>query len=497
MRAGQRRRRRRAPSPRRWRRRRRGRARRSTSGWRSSCARPSCSPRSTAPILNAATMLGQSKTAHQAEIDAACESIDFWRWNAHFAERIAAEQPYSPPGMWNQLEARPLEGFVFAVTPFNFTVDRRQPADGAGDDGLHGGVEAGAHCDAVGALHHGDPARGRAARRRHQLPARAVVGDRRRLLHASRSGRRALHRLDRRVPDACGGPSARTSRSYRTYPRLVGETGGKDFILAHPSADLEALAVAIVRGGYEYQGQKCSAASRVYVPESLWKGGLRDRVLGADRRAARRRRRPTSATSWARSSTTSRAKNIGGYVQAAKDASSMKIVAGGDARRRAKGGWFVQPTLVESEDPKSKLMSEEIFGPVVTAYVYPDGKWQETLQLVDETSPYALTGAVFVARSRADRRGAHDAAPRGRQLLHQRQADRRRRRAAAVRRRARVGHERQGGLACGTSSAGSRRARSRRPSRRRPTSAIRTCRSRRSARAQRLPCRMVPSCPTA
>jgi 1-pyrroline-5-carboxylate dehydrogenase len=184
---------------------------------------------------------------------------------------------------------------------------------------------------------------------------------------------------------------------YRTYPRLVGETGGKDFILAHPSADPESLAVAIVRGGYEYQGQKCSAASRVYVPESLWKGGLRDRVLTMI--GELRVGDVSDFSNFMGAVIDDKSfKNIGGYVQAAKDSSSMKVAAGGTLEDGE--GWFVQPTFVESEDPKSKLMSEEIFGPVVTAHVYPDGKWKETLQLVDETSPYALTGAVW-ARDRA------------------------------------------------------------------------------------------------
>jgi 1-pyrroline-5-carboxylate dehydrogenase len=184
---------------------------------------------------------------------------------------------------------------------------------------------------------------------------------------------------------------------YRTYPRLVGETGGKDFILAHPSADPEALAVAIVRGGYEYQGQKCSAASRVYVPESLWKGGLRDRVMSLI--GELRVGDPADFSNFMGAVIDDKSwKNIGGYVQAAKDSSSMKIAAGGTLDDSE--GWFVKPTFVESEDPKSKLMSEEIFGPVVTAHVYPDAKWKETLQLVDETSPYALTGAVW-ARDRA------------------------------------------------------------------------------------------------
>jgi 1-pyrroline-5-carboxylate dehydrogenase len=345
--------------------------------------------------LNAATMLGQSKTAHQAEIDSACELIDFLRWNAHFAERIAAEQPYSPPGVWNKLEARPLEGFVFAVTPFNFTAIGGNLPTAPAMMGCTV-VWKPAHTAVLSAHWFME------ILREAGLPDGVInfvpgpprtVGDaclgHRDLAGVHFTGSTGVFQLMWRT---IGENIAR----YRTYPRLVGETGGKDFILAHPSADMDALAVAIVRGGYEYQGQKCSAASRLYLPESLWKGGLRERVLGligqlkvgdvAD--FSNFMGAVIDDKSW---------KNIGGYVQAAKSSATMKVVAGGNLDDRE--GWFVPPTFVESEDPKSKLMTEEIFGPVVTAYVYPDNKWRETMQLVDETSPYALTGAVW-ARER-------------------------------------------------------------------------------------------------
>ena len=348
------------------------------------------------PIMNAATMLGQSKTVHQAEIDAACESIDFWRWNAHFAERIAAEQPLSPPGQWNQLDARALEGFVFAVTPFNFTsIGANLPTAPA----MMGCtvVWKPAHTASLSAHFVMEILReaGLPDGVINFVPGPArTIGDAC-LAHRDLAG---VHftgstGVFQQMWRTVGENIAR----YRTYPRLVGETGGKDFILAHPSADPEALAVAIVRGGYEYQGQKCSAASRIYVPESLWKGGLRDRVMamigeirvGDVSDFSNFMGAVIDDKSW---------KNIAGYVQAAKDSSTMKLVAGGNLDDR--DGWFVPPTFVESEDPKSKLMAEEIFGPVVTAHVYPDGKWEQTLQLVDETSPYALTGAVF-ARDRS------------------------------------------------------------------------------------------------
>jgi len=345
--------------------------------------------------MNAATMLGQSKTAHQAEIDAACESIDFWRWNAHFAERIAAEQPYSPPGMWNQLDVRPLEGFVFAVTPFNFTsIGANLPTAPAmmgctvvwkpaptailsahvvmeilREAGLPDGVI-------------------------NFVPGPAkMIGDLC-LTHRALAGVHFTGSTG--VFQGMWKTVGANIANYRTYPRMVGETGGKDFIVAHPSADLDALAVAMVRGGYEYQGQKCSAASRIYVAESLWKGGLRDRVLSLI--AELRVGDPSDFRNFM-GAVIDRAAfdRIGGFVRAAQAGPGMKVIAGGVLR--GEEGWFVEPTLVESEDPKSKLMSEEIFGPVVTLHVYRDNAFAETLQLIDETSPYALTGAVF-ARDR-------------------------------------------------------------------------------------------------
>ena len=346
--------------------------------------------------INAATMLNQSKTAFQAEIDAACESVDFWRFNVHYAQELLDEQPLSDHANWNQLEYRALEGFVYAVTPFNFTSIGAnlptapalmgnavvwKPASSAmlsayylmqllEEAGLPPGVinlVAGdaavisktllAHRDLAGV---------------HFTGSTEVFNDMWKTIGASMSG-------------------------YRSYPRIVGETGGKDFIVAHPSADVDALAVAVVRGGYEFQGQKCSAASRIYIPRSLW-NGVRDRIvamideiqvgdvqdfrnfMGAviDRRSFDK---------------------ISGYIdRARKDAT---IVAGGTCD--ASTGFFVRPTLIQTDDPAYRSLCEEIFGPVVTAYVYDDGKWAETLKLVDATSPYALTGAVFAQDRRAVR----------------------------------------------------------------------------------------------
>src|SRR4051812_28495684 len=305
------------------------------------------------PILNAATMLGQSKTAHQAEIDAACESIDFWRWNSHFAERIASEQPFSPPGMWNQLEARPLEGFVFAVTPFNFTsIGANLPTAPA----MMGCtvVWKPAHTAMLSAHYVMEILReaGLPDGVINFLPGPSSVIGNACLTHRDLAGVHftgstgVFQSMWRTVGDNIA--------KYKTYPRLVGETGGKDFILAHPSADPEALAVAIVRGGYEYQGQKCSAPSRVYLPESLWKAGLRDRLIGLidDLRVGD----VADFSNFMGAVIDEQSqRNIEGFVRAAKEGPQMKILStGGAAFNKGKRpeGYFVPPTLVESEDPK-------------------------------------------------------------------------------------------------------------------------------------------------
>jgi 1-pyrroline-5-carboxylate dehydrogenase len=344
--------------------------------------------------VNAATMLGQSKTVFQAEIDAACESIDFWRFNAHFAQQLLDEQPLGPNTMWNQLEYRPLEGFVFAVTPFNFTSIAAnlptapalmgntvvwKPAANAmlSAHYLMQLLEAAGLPPGVVNFVAGDPAR-----------IAEVVLSQRDLAGVHFTGSTAVFNGIWKTI----GTSAAT---YRTYPRIVGETGGKDFILAHASADPAAVAVAVVRGGYEFQGQKCSAASRIYIPQSLWKD-VRDRVVAmiGDIKVGD----VGDFRSFMGAVIDERAfAKITGYIALAR--SEARIVAGGTSD--ASVGYFVQPTLVETADPAHRLMCEEIFGPVVTAYAYDDGKWQETLELVDATSPYALTGAVFARDRRA------------------------------------------------------------------------------------------------
>jgi 1-pyrroline-5-carboxylate dehydrogenase len=359
-------------------------------------------------LLNASTMLGQSKTAYQAEIDSACELIDFLRFNVHFAERIYHEQPDSSPGAWNRMDHRPLEGFVYAITPFNFTAIGGnlptapalmgnavvwKPASTASLSNWHFFKlleEAGLPPGVINFL----PG--------NSIQISETLLANRRLAGIHFTGSTAVFQsLWKSV--------ASNLERYAGYPRVVGETGGKDFILAHPSADVDALAVGIVRGAYEYQGQKCSAASRAYIPDTLWPA-VRDRVVGMieeirmgdvadfrnfmgaviDRRAFTR---------------------LSDHLKTAKRDPGVTIVAGGGTDDSV--GFFVEPTLLQVEDPAYRLMCEEIFGPVLTAHVYPAARWKETLTIVDQTSPYALTGAVFArdrqALAEADRALRHAA----------------------------------------------------------------------------------------
>jgi 1-pyrroline-5-carboxylate dehydrogenase len=338
--------------------------------------------------LNAATMLGQSKTAHQAEIDAACELIDFLRFNVEFMTRIYAEQPVSSPGVWNRLEYRPLEGFVFAVTPFNFTaIAGNLPTSAA----LMGNTvlwkpastaaysawflmnlfeEAGLPQGVINLVYGNGPAVGNPA-----LASPDLAG-----IHFTGSTP-VFQSMWKTVGDNIA--------NYRNYPRIVGETGGKDFIVAHPSADVDALATAIVRGSFEYQGQKCSAASRVFAPSNLWPA-LKERL-----------------EEQVGSLTMGDVSDFSNFMGAVIDANSFQtqkqaiaeaqqdaeVIVGGEVDDA--DGWFVRPTVVATKDADFRLLREELFGPVVTTYVYPEGEYEETLDLVDRGTSYGLTGAVF------------------------------------------------------------------------------------------------------
>jgi 1-pyrroline-5-carboxylate dehydrogenase len=340
--------------------------------------------------LNAATMLGQSKTAHQAEIDAACELTDFLRFNVEFMSRIYAEQPVSSPGVWNRIEYRPLEGFVLAVSPFNFTAIGGNLTS---SPALMGNVvlwkpastsmlsayyvmrlfqEAGLPDGVINLLPGSGSAIGGVA-----LASRDLAG-----IHFTGSTG-VFNGMWRTVGEDVG--------RYRNYPRIVGETGGKDFIVAHPSADLDALTAAIVRGSFEYQGQKCSAASRVYAPSNLWPA-LRERL--ADEVSSIRVGDVTDFSNFmgAVIDDASFETQRQAIEEARADAQTEVVVGGGVDDSR---GFFVEPTVIETRDPDFRLLRDELFGPVVTTYVYDEGDWDGTLDLIDRTAPYGLTGAVF------------------------------------------------------------------------------------------------------
>ena len=340
--------------------------------------------------LNAATMLGQSKNAFQAEIDAACEFIDFLRFNVQYMTDIYKEQPESAPGMWNRLEYRPLEGFVFAITPFNFTsIAGNLPASPA----LMGNVtiwkpaytqvysaqvlmevfkEAGVPDGVINMITVDGPEAGNIVFNHPDFAGLHFTGS---------TG--VFQHLWKTIGENIG--------KYKTYPRIVGETGGKDFIIAHKSADARQVATAIIRGSFEFQGQKCSASSRAYIPTNLWQDvkkyiveDLKDIKMGGvedfgnffnaviDKRAFDK---------------------IAKYIDDAKKSPVVEVVSGGNYDDSK--GYFIEPTVLESKDPLYTTMCEEIFGPVITIYVYDENNFEDTLRLLDETSPYALTGAVF------------------------------------------------------------------------------------------------------
>ena len=352
--------------------------------------------------ITAATMLNQSKTAHQAEIDAACETIDFLRFNCEYLVRIYEEQPISSPGVWNRLEYRPLEGFVFAISPFNFTAIganlTTSPAlmgntvvwKPASTQALSAWYtlrvleEAGLPPGVINLVFGPGAELGDAALVSPELAGVHFTGS---------TG--VFHSIWKTI----GGGIDR----YRNYPRIVGETGGKDFIIAHPSADAEAVATAIVRGSFEYQGQKCSASSRLYIPSNLWA------------EVSEQLERDVSSIAMGD------VRDFSNFMGAVIDGSSYKTQADAIAEAKSAGaeivaggetddseGWFVRPTVIKTDDPDFRLMRDELFGPVVTAYVYDERKWDDTLDLVDRTGTYALTGAIF-SNDRAAIGQAHDA----------------------------------------------------------------------------------------
>jgi 1-pyrroline-5-carboxylate dehydrogenase len=343
--------------------------------------------------INASTMLGQSKTSHQSEIDAACELADFWRFNVQYAQDIYDEQPISDKGVWNQLDYRALEGVVYAVSPFNFTAigGNLSGAPALMGNSVVWKPASSAMLSAWYVFRVLEEA-GLPPGVINFVPGNAAEISNAVLSHPDMSGVHFTGSTS--VFNSMWKTIGENMSRYRSYPRIVGETGGKDFIVAHPSADPVAVAVGMARGAYEYQGQKCSAASRAYIPRSLWPE-VRDRCVGIIDQIkmgdVRDFRNFMGAVIDKKAF-----QKISEYLDEAKK--SANIVAGGKVD--GSKGYFISPTLIETQDPGYRLLCEEIFGPVLTVYVYPDDQYTETLKLVDKTSPYALTGAIF-ARERS------------------------------------------------------------------------------------------------
>ena len=340
--------------------------------------------------INAATMIGQAKTVHQAEIDSACEFIDFLRFNAEYMQQIYAEQPVSSEGIWNRLEHRPLEGFIYAITPFNFTaIAGNLPAAPA----LMGNVVvwkpsasqtysanviievfklAGLPAGVINMVH-GDP---------------VMITD---TVLASPDFAGIHYTGSTHVFNGIWAKIGQNVHKYKTYPRIVGETGGKDFVVAHPSAIPAAVATGLTRGAFEYQGQKCSAASRAYIAKSIWPAVKEHLVNDIKSFKIGSPEDPSNFISAVIHEASF--DKLAKYIDAAKAAPDAEIIAGGTYDKSK--GWFIDPTVIVTTNPKYDTLSTELFGPVLTIFVYEDDQWLETLKLVDETSPYALTGAVF------------------------------------------------------------------------------------------------------
>jgi 1-pyrroline-5-carboxylate dehydrogenase len=341
-------------------------------------------------IINAATMLGQSKNAFQAEIDSACELIDFLRFNVYYMTQIYQEQPESSPGIWNRMEYRPLEGFVFALTPFNFTaIAGNLPTSAA----MMGNTvvwkpantqiyaanvimqvlkEAGLPDGVINLIYVSGPDAGEVIFGHPDFAGIHFTGSTGVFQNVWKTIGNNIHK-------------------YRTYPRIVGETGGKDFIMVHRSANPKEVATAIVRGAFEYQGQKCSAASRCYIPSNLWEevkqnvlADLQSLTMGGTEDFSNFINAVIDEKAF---------DSITGYIEKARKNPMNEIIAGG--RYDKSKGYFIEPTVIVTQDPSSITMCEEIFGPVLTVYVYHENNFEETLELVDSTSPYALTGSIF------------------------------------------------------------------------------------------------------
>ncbi|MCA2215551.1 L-glutamate gamma-semialdehyde dehydrogenase [Jidongwangia harbinensis] len=346
--------------------------------------------------LNAATILGQSKSCYQAEIDAACELIDFLRFNVAYGEQVLREQPQSSPGVWNRFDHRPLEGFVYAITPFNFTA-------------IAGNLPSAPALMGNTVVWKPSPTQQFSAHFTMRLFEAAGLPPG--VINMVTGDGLAVSEVALADPDLAGihfTGSTATFRHlwrevganidrYRSYPRLVGETGGKDFVVAHASADADVLHAALIRGAYEYQGQKCSAASRAYLPRSLWEGGLRDRLAASV--AAIQYGDVTDLSTFGGAVIDGRAfAKHAAALDRIKNSASCTVLAGGTADDSE--GWFVAPTLVESTDPAHEIFSTEYFGPILGVYVYDDGDFDDVVAQADAASPYALTGSI-VATDRA------------------------------------------------------------------------------------------------
>ncbi len=340
--------------------------------------------------INAATMLGQSKVAHQAEIDSACELIDFWRFNSYYMTQLMSDQPYSPAGMWNRVEYRPLEGFIFAVTPFNFTsIAGNLPTAPA----------------LVGNVALWKPASSSVYSNYHMMKLFEAAGLPKGVINFIPGSGGQVGNPVMASPYLAGihftGSTsvfqgmwktvAENLKTMKYYPRIVGETGGKDFIFAHNSADVDALVTASIRGAFEYQGQKCSAASRMYIPKSIWSEFKEKYVAEVSKIKMGDVEDFTNFMSAVIDE--GAFKSITEYIDFAKNAEDAEIITGGNYDDT--NGYFIEPTTVVTSNPRFKTMEEEIFGPVLTIYVYEDDKFDETLDLCDTTSPYALTGAIW------------------------------------------------------------------------------------------------------